>query len=529
LTLRGVSGILIKSERAFLSEESADALRKKGGRARTMAEEKSHSFDLCIIGCGISGFSAAMRALDLGKHVCIIEKNEIGGAGVRWGALASKTMWELSKDYAVAAKTDRGYRAAGLYPDYGDVRDTVMRAVREKQYQMLSQIETFSPRRWKGPGSLTLKRGCCQFVSGRKIRIAGENNTAEVVQADHVIIATGSTPRSFPGIDFDHEKILSSDSILNLKAFPNRLIIIGAGIVGCEYAPIFSNFNRTKVYLVDHEKTVIPYEDPDISAFVSRSLEGNGVEIFHSAVLKDIIKRSDHIDVILDFQDGHSQVVEADAALISIGREPNLACLQLDAVGILPDAAGRINTDENCRAKDNIYAVGDVTHLPALVNIAEMEARHAVLSMFGQSARPLSYTDMSTIMFFHPAVAAVGMNEKMCRKKKIPYRAAFYSNAFVPRAIAMRAVNGFVKILATEEPEPKILGMRGAGPQISSTVMAVALFMHQARGIREMLHTLYPHPTMSEAIEECVRMLLGESVYKPHAFPDSLKTWSWKP
>jgi len=349
------------------------------------------------------------------------------------------------------------------------------------------------------------------------------------VPADYFMVATGSTPKSFPGIDFDHERILSSDSILNLKEFPKRLIIIGAGIVGCEYATIFSNFNRTKVYLVDHEPTVIPYEDPDVSDIVSKSLERNGVEIFHSAVLKDIVKRPEHIDVILDFQDGHSQVVEADAALISIGRVPNLSCLHLDAAGIVPDQTGRIDTDENCLAGNNIYAVGDVTHLPALVNIAEMEARHAVLSMFGRPTTPLSYTDMSTIMFFRPAVAAVGLNETMCRKKKIPYRAAYYSNAFVPRAIAMRAISGFVKILATDEPEPKILGMRGAGPQISSTVMAVALFMHQARGVREMLNTLYPHPTMSEAIQECVRMLLGESVYKPYAFPDSLKTWSWKP
>jgi dihydrolipoamide dehydrogenase len=486
-------------------------------------------YDLCVIGCGISGFSAAMRALDLGKHVCIIEKDEIGGAGVRWGALSSKTMWELSKDYSVASKTDRGYRATGLRPDYGDVRDTVMRAVKEKQYQMFSQIETFSPRRWKGPGSLTLKRGCSEFISEKEVKILCEECPEEVVQADHFIIATGSKPKSFPGIEFDHEQILSSDSILNLKEFPKRLIIIGAGIVGCEYATIFSNFNRTKVYLVDHEKTVIPYEDHDVSKFVSSCLEKNGVEIFHSAVLKDIIKRPGHIDVILDFQDGHSQVVEGDAALISIGRSPNLSCLNLDAVGIIPDITGRIDTNENCLAKKNIYAVGDVTHLPALVNIAEMEARHAVLNMFGHPTRPLSYKDMSTIMFFQPAVAAVGMNEKACQKKKIPYKAAYYANSFLPRAIAMRAVKGFVKILITDEKEPKILGMRGAGPQVSSTVMAVALFMHQSKGIREMLHTLFPHPTMSEAIQECVRMLLGESVYKPHAFPESLKTWSWKP
>jgi len=222
-------------------------------------------------------------------------------------------------------------------------------------------------------------------------------------------------------------------------------------------------------------------------------------------------------------------VIEADAALISIGREPDLSCLKLENVGIIPDGTGRIDTDENCRATGNIYAAGDVTHLPALVNIAEMEARHAVMSMFGQKTKPLSYKDMSTIMFFQPAVAAVGMNEKSCQKKEIPYRAAYYSNALLPRAIAMHAMSGFVKIIATDEEKPKLLGMRAAGPQVSSTVMAVALFMHQSASLHEMLNTLYPHPTMSEAIQECVRMFLDESVFKPHAFPKELKIWSWKP
>jgi dihydrolipoamide dehydrogenase len=494
-----------------------------------MTDHKDTSYDLCVIGCGPSGFAAAMRAFDFGKHVCIIENDEIGGAGVRWGALASKTMWELSRDYAVAAKTDRGYRTSGLEPDYAIVRDTVAKAIREKQDQMTSQIAAFSPGRWEGPGSLTLKRGCGSFASSQKVKILCEDCKEEFVHADKFVIATGSKPRSFPGVEFDHERILSSDSMLDLTEFPKRLIIIGAGIVGCEYATIFSNFSHTKVYLVDHMDSVIPYEDNDVSEFVSSCLENNGVEIFHSAVLKDIVKKEEHLDVMLEFNDGSRKVVEVDAALISIGREPNLSCLSLESAGIIPDKDGRVNTDENCMVSSNIYAAGDVTHLPALVNIAEMEGRHAVMSMFDQPKKPLSYKDMSTIMFFQPAVATVGMNEKMCRKKKVPYRAAYYANSFLPRAIAMRALNGFVKIIATDEKEPKILGMRAAGPQVSSTVMSVALFMQQRASIREMLSALYPHPTMSEAIQECVRMLLGESVFKPLVFPETLKIWSWRP
>ncbi len=494
-----------------------------------MSTSQPTKYDLCVIGCGPSGFAAAMRALDFGKHVCIIEGDEIGGAGVMWGALASKTMWELAKDVAVSAKVDRGYRASGLTVNYSAIKDTVMQAVKEKQYQMLSQIETFSPQRYDGPGSLTLKRGWASFCSKNDVQITYQNGNTENIASDHTIIATGSKPRQFPGIEFDHHRILSSDSILHMKDFPKRLIIIGAGIVGCEYATIFSNFSQTKVYLVDHQETVIPFEDDDISTFVNDCLTNNGVKIFHSAILKDIRKHEKYLEVVLDFSDGHAKVVEVDAVLISIGREPNLSCLCLDKVNITPDEQGRLPTTHQCRIKNDIYAVGDVTHLPALVNIAEMEARHAVTDIFDKAARPLNYTNMSTIMFFNPAVATIGMNEKACQKKNIPYRAAYYSNTLLPRAIAMRSLNGFVKLIVSDEDNPKILGMRAAGPQVSSTVMAIALFMEHTQDISELLKSVYPHPTMSEAIQGCVRLLLGKSKYKPSAFPDELKIWRWRP
>ncbi|MCP4229022.1 MAG: FAD-dependent oxidoreductase, partial [bacterium] len=136
-----------------------------------MSEIAIEKYDLCVIGCGPGGFAGAMRALDLGKRVCVIEGGEIGGTGVMWGALASKTMWELAKDFDVAGIVDRGYRATGLVADYQAVRDMVMQAVKEKQYQMLSQIETFSPRRWDGPGSLTFKSGWGAFVSRNKVEV----------------------------------------------------------------------------------------------------------------------------------------------------------------------------------------------------------------------------------------------------------------------------------------------------------------------------------------------------------------------
>ncbi len=377
-------------------------------------------YDLCIIGGGPAGFAGAMRALDLGKHVCILEADEIGGTGVMWGALSSKTMWELAKDYDVAAKVDRGYRSAGLSVDYAAVRNTVIQAVKQKQYQMLSQLETYSPLRWKGPGSIAFKRGRGTFLSREQIEVTNGNGAKEEISADFFLICTGSRPRDFPLIAVDQQRILNSDGILNLKEFPKRLVIIGAGIVGCEYATIFSNYDQTKVFLVDHQERIIPFEDEDVSRFVSQNLKKNNVDIFHSANLRTINARPGHLEVILDFADDHSEVVEADAALISIGRTPNLSDLNLDRIGVTTDDMGFLACDENCQVKDNIYAAGDVTRHPALVNIAETEARYAVKHMFRAIKWPLRYSNMSTVMFFKPAVAAVGLNEQTCRQKKSP-------------------------------------------------------------------------------------------------------------
>lgn len=493
-----------------------------------MPDNIAQKYDLCVLGCGPAGFAGAMRALDLGKHVCIVEAAEIGGAGIMWGALASKTMWELAKDYAIAAKTDRGYRAAGLTVDYCAVRATVIQAAKEKQYQMLSQMESYSPKRWKGPGSLSYKKGWGRFVSEKEMEVRGADGGCEMVTADYFLIATGTVPRDFPHVRADQKQIFNSDGVLNLKCFPKRLVIIGAGIIGCEYATIFSNFAQTKVYLVDHAKRVIPYEDEDISDFVQNNLIRNGVRVIHSAKLRDIIKNPDHIQVVLDFEDGHSEVIEADAALISIGRTADLSRLGLDKLGIRVEP-GILNTDENCCLTKNVYAAGDITHHPALVNIAEMEGRFAVKHMFGCPKWPLNYENMSTVMFFYPAIAAVGLNEKGCRKRKIPFRVSWYSNIMCNRAIAMRSTHGFVKIIVSDDDEQRILGMRAAGPQVSTTIMSIAHFMDQGKGIPDILKSVYPHPTITEGIQECLRMLVGKSIYKPYAFPDYLKIRKWHP
>jgi len=257
-------------------------------------------FDVIVIGSGPAGYAAAMRSLDFLKNVCIVEARELGGTGVMNGALSSKTMWELSHDYSVAASVDRGFRASGLTVDYQEVRKSIIKAAKSKQLQMLSQIETFSAQKSKN-GSLTLKLGNARFLNNKEIEITKEGGGKEIISADYFVIATGSRPREYSGIAVDQQRIFNSDGILNMKKFPESMIIIGSGIIGTEFATIFSNFKQTEVHLLDRAHRVIPFEDDDVSDFVSKNLENNGVIIHHTANLRTIKKYDDYLEVVLDY------------------------------------------------------------------------------------------------------------------------------------------------------------------------------------------------------------------------------------
>jgi dihydrolipoamide dehydrogenase len=489
-------------------------------------------FDLVVIGSGPGGYTAAVRALDFKKHVCIVEANEIGGTGIVNGVLTSKTMWELSQDYAVAASIDRGFRASALNVDYGKVRKSIIQASKTKQLQMLSQIESFS-RIKSEEGSLTIKYGFASFIDKKTIQIE-KDGKIEKLSAENFVIATGSKPRDYPGIDVDQQRIINSDGILNLKEFPERMIIIGSGIIGTEFATIFSSFRQTEVHLLDRTHRVLPFEDTDVSDFVSKNLEKNGVKIHYTANLRTIKKHADYLEVVLDYEDGHSKVLEVDVALISIGRVPNTDKLGLENIGVKLTDRGYIDIDNDCLVKDcpdgaNIFAAGDITGYNQLVNVAEIQGRYATKKICGIDTPPLNYSNMSTLMFFRPEVAAVGLNEKQAQAQKIPYRAAYYSNELVGRAIAMRNTNGFVKLIISNDGSEKILGMRAAGPQASALIVSVAHLINQGNSLQEVMKLVHPHPSISEGLQECMRLFKNESIYKPKAFPDYIRVWEWNP
>lgn len=484
-------------------------------------------FDIIIIGSGPGGFSAAMRALDFHLDVCLIEAKHIGGAGIMHGALTSKTMYELSQDYAVAARVDRGYRVSSLAVDFNEVKKTVMRAAKEKQYQMLSQIETFSPEKAKN-GSVKLVNGHARFIDENTVEVTNETTTT-TLSASYFIIATGARPRTMQGLEVDGHRIITSEHILGLTKFPERMLIIGSGIIGCEFSTIFSNFKQTEVHLLDRANRVLPAEDDDVGDFVAHNLEDNGVIVHNTAQLRTIRKHPEYLEVVLDYDSGNSKVIEVDVALVAIGRVPNTDLLGLENIGIVLEKNGTIKTMDDCMLESHphIFAVGDIAGQTQLYSVAELQGRQAVEKIAATPSHALDYSNMSTLMFFRPEVAAVGANEKTLRAKGIPHKVAYYSNALLNRTIAMRSTNGFVKIIAGTDN--RILGMRAAGPQASAFIVSVAHLINQGQSLHDVLKIFYPHPSVAEGIQECMRLLTGKSIYKPEAFPELISLREWHP
>lgn len=487
-------------------------------------------YDLCVIGGGPAGYAAAMRGIDLGQRVVLIERDRVGGTGIFNGALTSKTLWEIAQR---VSSTNELMRTRGREPfrlDWTEVSKAVNEAAFERKYLYACHLQLLATT--PGPSgrrAFVHERGQASFVDPHTIRIERTDRTIQV-QADRVIIATGSRPRHLPGIEVDERRILTSDGIFALEDYPESIVIIGAGVIGCEFATIFSLLGRTRVHLIDRADRILPFEDADVSELVARNLERKGVIIHRQAKLERITATDTGVEYRLSYPDGRVETVQVEKALLSVGRQPNVEGLGLAAAGVLTDPrSGAIVVNGTATSAAHIHAVGDATGSNMLVNLGEMEGRHAAEQLCGSASTPLSYDNISTIMFLDPEVAGVGLNEQECRKRGVAYRLARIDYSCIPRAIAMRRTRGFFKVLVTDDEEMHVLGMRAVGEHASSAIEAVSLMIRLGTPVRELSDLVHPHPSITEGVQECARLLLGKSIFKPEVFADRMQHYRWRP
>lgn len=478
-------------------------------------------YDLCVIGGGPAGYAGAMRAIDFGKKVLLVEKDRLGGAGIYDGALSSKTMWEFSNKYKIARHEISNIKELDI--SFERVKEVINAAIFDRKFQLSCHLRIIHSE----TQLITYEKGTGSFVTDKEIKITKDNGDEYVIYAENTLIATGSRPRMLPHIPVDEKIIMTSNGIMHMDEFPKSLVILGAGVIGCEFATMLSNFGKTKVYLIDKADRILPFEDQDISDVVSDHLKEMGAVIHGSSDLKRMGVVDGMVEYELENKDGSSEVIRVERALLSVGRVPNIESLKVENAGVLMSNRGLHIGDVDTRTNiEHIYAVGDISGHLALVNVGEREARHAVVKMFAPfPVEAIHYDNISTIMFMSPEVAAVGINEQTAVSKGIPIRVAKIDYSMIARAIAMRQTKGFFKIIVTDDDEMKILGMRAVGEHASSAIQSVALLMYMNKGIDELANMIHPHPSIVEGVQECVRMLLNKSIYKSSVFEDKLKCY----
>lgn len=477
-------------------------------------------FDVCVIGGGPAGYAAAMRAIDFGLKVLLVEKSKIGGAGLYNGALSSKTLWELSKDVNHSRRRVNKYTQCGTFDlDFNIVKQELDQATKERAEQLESHLEGLLEEGYKD--IFVQKYGFAKFLTKNEIEITNGDDK-EVIWAENSIIATGSRPRKLPHIPIDEKVIVTSDSIHSWTELPKSMVILGAGVIGCEYATIYSNFGMTKVNIIDKAPRILPFEDEDVAKMVTTQLQGMGVNIHHEAQLV----RLEVVDGEVEYEiscGGKTEIHRVEKALVAVGRVPNVENMGLEEIGVELTDRNSIKDDDTQTTVPNIYAIGDVTADIALVNVGELEGRHAVKRIVGKTKGRLSYDNICSIMFLKPLVASVGMNEQQCREKGISYQKVKMDYKAIPRAIAMRNPPGFFKILVTNDKDMKILGMRAVGAQASTAIQAVGILISMDKGIGEIAELIHPHPSLIEGIQECSRIFLGKSIFKPQVMKDLIE------
>ena len=477
-------------------------------------------YDICIIGAGPAGYAAAMRAIDFHKSVLLIEKAQLGGAGIHQGALWSKTWWELAKEANMLRTNSKMMNMGVMHFNYDSVKEEVETAVADRTNLLAHHMQNINVGLHEE--LFTFKMGTAKVIKENQVLIKyhdGEED--EIIEANYIICATGSRPRKLDHIPIDEKHIYTSDGLGSLDGFPRSMVILGAGVIGCEFATIFSSFGETKVHLIDKGDRILPFEDEDVVKVIEKNLEKNGVLIHRNSRLIDMKLSNGEVQYTLEYNDGRKEVFLVQKALVSVGRIPNHEDLFDETIKVEMDNRG-IKDHLTQTSVPNIYAVGDITADISLVNVGELEGRFAVESIYGKVEQPLIYENISTIMFLSPEVAGVGMNEIKAQQDGLDYKVVSLDYSCIPRAVAMRNTEGFIKIIVTADKKMDILGMRVVGEHASSAIQAVALLISMGKGIQELAELIHPHPSIIEGIQECARMLLGKSMFKPLVLRDAM-------
>jgi dihydrolipoamide dehydrogenase len=471
-----------------------------------MAVGSSNSFDLVVLGAGTGGYSAAFRAAQLGLRVALVDEGKIGGTCLHRGCIPTKAMLES------AAVAERMRHAADF--GIGGVGELSVDMAKIAQRR-----EMVVNRMWKGLGSL-VKKNNVTWVEGRgrldgahKVRVKSADGTEVILEATDVILATGSRAKSLPGITPDGRRIVTSDDVLKSDQLPKRVIVIGAGAVGVEFASMYHDLGST-VTVLEYLPAIVPLEDRDVSRELERSFTRRGIKVVTNARFDaaSVVATDDDVRITVGPDGGAAEEIVADMLLVAAGRATNIEDVGLETTAAVVDR-GIVKVDGHMRTREaHLYAIGDIVGGLQLAHTAAHEGIIAAHVIAGESdVHPMDYVKQPRATYCRPEIASVGLTEQQCEAQGLPTKIGKVPFQAVGKAIIGGEYEGFAKIIGHKDTD-ETLGVHLIGPHATDLIAEASVGLFLEATPWELGGATHAHPTLSEIIGETAMAVDGRSI-----------------
>ena len=460
------------------------------------------TFDLVVVGSGPGGYVAAIRASQLGLKVGVIERESLGGICLNWGCIPTKALLKSAQVYEYLHHAqDYGLKADNIGFDFGAVvaRSRGVADGMSKGITFLfkkNKIETIS-----GTGKL---------LAPGKVQVTKADGSTEIVEAKSVILATGTRARQLPNLPIDDVKIIGYRKAMTLEQLPKRLVVVGSGAIGVEFAYFYRTMG-SEVTLVEYLPRIVPVEDEDISRQMEKSYRKIGITVLTSAEVTGVDTSGDGCQVTVKTAKGE-QKIACDLVLSAVGIQPNLENIGLEELGIKTEK-GRVLVDDFYQTNvPGVYAIGDITPGPALAHVASAEGIICVEKIAGHHPEPLNYQNVPGCTYASPEIASVGYTEAEARAKGYDVLVGKFPFSASGKASAAGAKDGFVKVIF-DKKYGEWLGAHMIGANVTELIAEVVVARKLETTGHEIITSIHPHPTMSEAVMEATAAAYGEVIH----------------
>lgn len=461
-------------------------------------------YDVIVIGSGPGGYVSAIRASQLGFQTAIVERSELGGICLNWGCIPTKALLKSAQARHYAEHfTEYGFDALEL-PET-DIKKVVERS-RGVSAQMSKGVEFLMKK-----NKITVIQGSGALRENKVVAVTDAAGVVTEYEADHIILATGARPNSLPFAPIDGEKIISYRQALVPETLPKSLAVIGSGAIGSEFAYFYKSMGVEDVYLIEYVERIVPLEDDDVAAQLSRSFRKAGIKVMVSAQVKSVDTTGENCVLTVQTKKGE-EIIEVERVLSAVGVVPNTENLGLEELGV-EMVRGKVKVDEFYRTNvPGIYAIGDIIPTPALAHVASAEGLCCVENIAGLNPKPVNYNYIPGCTYTAPEVASVGKTERALKAEGVAYKVGKFPFTASGKAVSAGDRDGFVKLLVDPETD-LILGAHMIGGNVTEMLSGVVVAMNNGLTARQIIHTIHPHPTMSEAIMEAAAAAHNEAVH----------------